>query len=42
LWRRSVASRWSAIATRDYQGTITDDTLTYIQHRIDENVALLR
>ncbi|WP_175702425.1 type II toxin-antitoxin system HipA family toxin [Burkholderia ambifaria] len=38
----SVASRWSAIATRDYQGTITDDTLTHIQHRIDENVALLR
>ncbi|WP_175727271.1 type II toxin-antitoxin system HipA family toxin [Burkholderia ambifaria] len=38
----SVASRWSAIATRDYQGTITDDTLMHIQHRIDENVALLR
>ncbi|PRF97934.1 type II toxin-antitoxin system HipA family toxin [Burkholderia ambifaria] len=38
----SVASRWSAIATRDYQGTITDDTLTHIQRRIDENVALLR
>ncbi|MBR8343465.1 type II toxin-antitoxin system HipA family toxin [Burkholderia ambifaria] len=38
----SVASRWSAIATRDYQGAITDDTLMYIQHRIDENVALLR
>ena len=38
----SVASRWSAIATRDYQGAITDDTLMHIQHRIDENVALLR
>ncbi|CAI8800052.1 MULTISPECIES: type II toxin-antitoxin system HipA family toxin [Burkholderia] len=38
----SVASRWSAIATRDYQGTITDDTLMHIQRRIDENVALLR
>ncbi|ABI89307.1 type II toxin-antitoxin system HipA family toxin [Burkholderia ambifaria] len=37
----SVASRWSAIATRDYQGGITDDTLMHIQHRIDENVALL-
>ncbi|WP_175763075.1 type II toxin-antitoxin system HipA family toxin [Burkholderia ambifaria] len=38
----SVASRWSTIATRDYQGAITDDTLMYIQRRIDENVALLR
>ena len=38
----SVASRWSTIARRDYQGAITDDTLMYIQRRIDENVALLR
>ena len=37
-----VASRFSAIATRDYQGIITEDTLMYIQRRIDENVALLR
>ncbi|MFP3504906.1 type II toxin-antitoxin system HipA family toxin [Burkholderia sp. SIMBA_062] len=38
----SVASRFSVIATRDYQRTITEDTLTSIQRRIDENVALLR
>jgi serine/threonine-protein kinase HipA len=38
----SVASRWSAIATRDYQRAITDETLMHIQRRIDENVALLR
>ncbi|MGN7980442.1 type II toxin-antitoxin system HipA family toxin [Burkholderia sp. 22313] len=37
-----VASRFSAIATRDYQGIITEDTLMHIQRRIDENVALLR
>ncbi|EDT40808.1 type II toxin-antitoxin system HipA family toxin [Burkholderia ambifaria] len=38
----SVASRFSAIARRDYQRTITEDTLMTIQRRIDENVALLR
>jgi len=37
-----VASRFSALARRDYQGIITEDTLMHIQRRIDENVALLR
>ncbi|MBP0712017.1 type II toxin-antitoxin system HipA family toxin [Burkholderia sola] len=37
-----VASQFSAIAKRRYEGIITEDTLTDIQRRIDENVALLR
>ncbi|WP_322024599.1 type II toxin-antitoxin system HipA family toxin [Burkholderia sp. BCC1977] len=37
-----VASRFSAIAKRRYEGIITQDTLMDIQRRIDENVALLR
>ncbi|MGR3907420.1 type II toxin-antitoxin system HipA family toxin [Burkholderia sp. SR8] len=37
-----VASQFSAIAKRRYEEIITEDTLTDIQRRIDENVALLR
>ena len=37
-----VASQFSAIAKRRYERIITEDTLTDIQRRIDENVALLR
>ncbi|WP_175823195.1 type II toxin-antitoxin system HipA family toxin [Burkholderia sp. BCC0419] len=37
-----VASQFSAIAKRRYEGIVTEDTLTDIQRRIDENVALLR
>ncbi|RKU05341.1 type II toxin-antitoxin system HipA family toxin [Burkholderia sp. Nafp2/4-1b] len=37
-----VASRFTAIAKRRYEGIITEDTLLDIQRRIDENVALLR
>ncbi|WP_025806324.1 type II toxin-antitoxin system HipA family toxin [Pseudomonas chlororaphis] len=36
-----VASQFEAIARSHYQGIITEDTLKYIQRRIDENVALL-
>lgn len=37
-----VARQLTAIAERDYAGTITRDTLKTIQGRIDENLGLLR
>lgn len=38
----AVASQFTAIAANLFQGAITDETLHDIQHRIDENVVLLR
>ena len=37
-----VASRFTEIANSMYSGVIAQDTLSMIQHRINENVALLR
>ncbi|MGU0872979.1 type II toxin-antitoxin system HipA family toxin [Pseudomonas aeruginosa] len=37
-----VASQFASIARNGYEGIITEDTLRYIQRRIDENIALLR